>query len=66
MEHDLAPVTCPICGIKFGMPEIKLRFLYEYEGDFWCPNGDKLHFASKTKTTQRRQKKYRRAARRFR
>lgn len=44
MENEFSAATCCLCGIRFGIPNTRFRYLHEHGGNFFCPNGHVLHF----------------------
>lgn len=48
MENEFKTLTCCICGIRFGLPAVMYRHLYDHGGNFHCPNGHGLHFGDFT------------------
>lgn len=59
----LEVVTCPSCGIPFGMPEWYERDLRNDHRTFYCPNGHGQHFYAKSEAEKERERRIRAEAR---
>lgn len=44
IEVTLVAEACCVCGIPFGVPDYLQKKLRTEGGDFWCPNGHRLHY----------------------
>lgn len=41
---ELVVMTCPNCGVVYGLNETYQERKYKDAGSWWCPNGHSLHY----------------------
>jgi len=39
---DIVPMTCPVCGVRYGVDRVYQEKKYQEGGRWKCPNGDPL------------------------
>lgn len=45
-QYELTRFICPVCCIPYAIPETMSAERYRNGGDWFCPNGHKLHYAT--------------------
>jgi hypothetical protein len=56
-DHELQPVDCYSCGIRFGLTEKVVKLWTKNSKDFFCPNGHPLAWTKDKDTPEQKELK---------